>query len=132
MRYLNKYIIEKLKINKDKEFHEETITDEEIYHDNDLWKKTREVILKYVPDFDEYKYYIYDNLKTIGEKYQGDDTHQLINFVYSLPPELKRNDVIEGLKKDIIEIKSKSGKQVFNGKVQVEEKGQNLRLYYNQ
>lgn len=131
MKHINNYIQEKLKINKDKSF-SELITDDEIIYDNGLWKKTREVILKYVPDFDEYKYYIYDNLKTVGEKYQGRDTHQLISFVYSLPPELKRDNVIEGLKKDIVEIKTKSGKQVFNGEIKVEEKEQNLRLYYNQ
>lgn len=128
---INNYIIEKLKINKDKSF-SEPITDDEIIYDHGLWKKTREVILKYVPDFDEYKYYIYDYLKTVGEKYSGNDTHQLINFVYSLPPELKRDDVIEGLKKDIVEIKSTFGKQVFSGEIKVEERNQNLRLYYNQ
>ena len=128
---INKYIIEKLHLDKDISVsNSDKVTDDEIV--DDTWKDVYKFIKKYLPDFDGWKYYIYYNIKTKGEKYQGDDTHLLINFVYSFPEKLVRREIQEKMKEDIVKIKTKDGKQLFNGEIDINNIKQSIRLYFNQ
>lgn len=128
MKQIDRYILEKLIINK--KVTDETITDEEAIEDG-IWEDVYYVIKKYLPDFDEWKYYIYFHLKTKGQKDTDKDTNLQINFVYSFPEELEKPGVEKELEEDILNIETKTGKQAFI-KVKCDPKKQSIYFYFNQ
>ena len=127
MKDLSKILLEKLKIDKNTKIEESPLTDEEILSDGSSWKLIREFVLKFLPDFDEYKTYTYYRLR---KKDNEENPNIKIAFVYSFPPEFEDKRTQDKMKKEIINIQKKD-KKLFTGDIDLNRDQQNLILYFN-
>ena len=117
MNNLSQYIFEKLRINKD------TSIENPKYHDS-ASREAIKFLRRYIPDLDEYKYYI----DIVNDDEDYDTSYLKFHFVYSLPDIWNQRLEMEH---NITDIKI-NGEQAFSGEIGIWKKQQCIIIFLNE